>query len=73
MSPLPKILRSVKMDAVSHGIRSSIRDWVAEETGYPREVVDAGLAHVVGKQTEPGSPRSHRFDRRSRLMDECAS
>ena len=33
--------------AVPHGFRSSFRDWAAEETDHPREVVEAALAHVV--------------------------
>ena len=30
-----------------HGFRSSFRDWVAEKTNHPREVVEAALAHVI--------------------------
>ena len=65
ISRLPKILRSVKVDAVPHGFRSSFRDRAAENTDYPREVVEAGLAHVVGKQTEAAYARSDLFDRRN--------
>ena len=70
---LPKILQSVKVDAVPHGFRSSFRDWAAEETNYPREVVEAALAHVVGNQTEAAYARSDLFERRQRLMDEWAT
>ena len=31
-----------------HGFRSSFRDWAAEQTDVPREVVEACLAHAVG-------------------------
>ena len=54
------------------GFRSSFRDWAAEETNHPREVVEAALAHVVGNQTEAAYARSDLFERR-RLMDEWAS
>ena len=70
---LPKILQSVKVDAVPHGFRSSFRDWAAEETDYPREVVEAALAHVVGNQTEAAYARSDLFERRRRLMDQWAA
>ncbi len=32
--------------AVPHGFRSTFRDWAAEETNYPREVVQAALARL---------------------------
>ena len=65
---LPRILQSVKVAAVPHGFRSSFRDWAAEETNYPREVVEVALAHVVGNQTEAAYARSDLFERRRRLM-----
>ena len=37
---------------VPHGFRSTIRDWAAEETDYPREVIEAALAHVVRNRVE---------------------
>ena len=56
----------------SHGFRSSFRDWAAEETDHPREVVEAALAHVVRNQVEAAYARSDLFERR-RLMDEWAA
>ena len=69
---LPRLLRSLEIGAVPHGFRSSFRDWAAEETNHPREVVEAALAHVVGNQTEAAYARSDLFERRRRLMDEWA-
>src|SRR5437763_6777972 len=34
-------------DCDRHGFRSSFRDWAAEKTKFPREVVEAALAHKV--------------------------
>ena len=67
---LPRMLSNLKVDAVPHGFRSSFRDWAAEETDHPREVVEAALAHVVANQTEAAYARSDLFERRRRLMDE---
>ena len=55
--PLPdKVLRRLLQDrripAVPHGFRSTFRDWAAEETEHPREVIEAALAHVVTNQVE---------------------
>ena len=38
--------------AVPHGFRSSFRDWAAEETDHPREVIEAALVHVVQNRVE---------------------
>ena len=67
---LPRLLQDLKVAAVPHGFRSSFRDWAAEETSHPREVVEAALAHVVGNQTEAAYARSDLFERRRHLMDE---
>ena len=67
---LPRMLHNLKVAAVPHGFRSSFRDWAAEETNHPREVVEAALAHVVANQTEAAYARSDLFERRRRLMDE---
>ena len=37
---------------VPHRLRSSLRDWTAEETDHPRDIVEAALAHVVQKKPE---------------------
>ena len=67
---LPRLLHNLKVAAVPHGFRSSFRDWAAEETDHPREVVEAALAHVVGNQTEAAYARSDLFERRRHLMAE---
>ena len=55
-----------------HGFRSSFRDWAAEETDHPREVVEAALAHRVQNPVEAAYARSDLFERRRRLMDDWA-
>ena len=46
---LTKVLRATGLAeaATVHGFRSSFRDWCAD-TGKPREIAEAALAHVVG-------------------------
>ena len=56
-----------------HGFRSSFRDWAAERTSTPREVVEAALAHTVQNPTEAAYARSDLFERRRRLMDDWAT
>ena len=73
MTRLPKLLQRHKIAAVPHGFRSSFRDWAAEETNHPREVIEAALAHAVTNQTEAAYARSDLFERRRRLMNESSA
>ncbi len=68
---LSKLLREQGVQAVPHGFRSSFRDWAAEETNHPRDVVEAPLAHQVKDKVESAYARSTLFERRRRLMAEA--
>ena len=70
---LSGVLRVLGVAAVPHGFRSSFRDWAAEETDHPREVVEAALAHAVRSPVEAAYARSDLFERRRRLMDDWAA
>ena len=72
-STLPKMLKYLGIVAVPHGFRSSFRDWAAEETDHPREVIEAALAHVVPNKVEAAYARSDLFERRRLLMDDWAA
>ena len=72
-SAMLDLLRALKIAAVPHGFRSSFRDWAAEETDHPREVVEAALAHKVRNPVEAAYRRSDLFERRRRLMDDWAA
>ena len=76
-APLPekrlrRLLQDLGVAAVPHGFRSSFRDWAAERTDHPREVIEAALAHVVQNKVEAAYARSDLFERRRQLMDEWA-
>ena len=70
---LSGLLKTLEIPAVPHGFRSTFRDWAAEETILPREVVEAALAHVVQNKVEAAYARSDLFERRRRLMNAWAS
>ena len=54
-----------------HGFRSTFRDWAAERTNFPSEVVEMALAHAVGDKVEAAYRRGDLFDKRHRLMAEA--
>ena len=66
------LVREQGIAAVPHGFRSSFRDWAAEETDHPREVIEAALAHVVRNRVEAAYACSDLFERRRILMDDWA-
>ena len=69
----PQPLRNHRLAAVVHGFRSSFREWAAEETDHPREVIEAALAHTVRNQTETAYARSDLFERRRHLINDWAA
>ena len=52
MSMLAVLKRMKRTDITVHGFRSTFRDWVAESTTYPGEVVEMALAHAIKNLTE---------------------
>jgi integrase len=59
-------------DVTVHGFRSTFRDWAAENTNFPNEVVEMVLAHAVGDKVEAAYRRGDLFEKRRRLMAEWA-
>ncbi|MBO9510606.1 site-specific integrase [Erythrobacter sp. A6_0] len=70
---LLKIMRDMSLEAVPHGFRSSFRDWVSEETDYPRDIAEAALAHTIRDKTEAAYRRGKLLEKRRRLMGEWAA
>ncbi|MDE2664267.1 MAG: integrase arm-type DNA-binding domain-containing protein [Gemmatimonadota bacterium] len=70
---LRRLLKKHEVPAVPHGFRSSFRDWAAEKTDHPREVVEAALAHVVHNRVEAAYRRTDLFERRRHLMNDWAA
>ena len=70
---LRRLLQQQGVAAVPHGFRSTFRDWAAEETDHPREVIEAALAHVVRDKVEAAYARSDLFERRRLLMRDWAA
>ena len=64
-----QLLRRLELDFVPHGLRSSFRDWAAEQTSTPHAVVERALAHTVSNATEAAYFRSDLFELRRELMD----
>jgi integrase len=64
------LLRRMEYDNITvHGFRSTFRDWAGETTSFPREVIEAALAHGIKNKAEAAYARSDLFDKRRDLME----
>jgi len=56
----------------AHGFRASFKTWASERTNFPRELIEAALAHVVGDEAEQSYLRADMLARRRQLMESWA-
>jgi integrase len=68
MALLQVLRRMERSDLTAHGFRSSFRDWAAERTNHPREIIEASLAHTIGSKVEAAYLRSDLIEKRRVLM-----
>lgn len=57
---------------VTHGFRSTFRDWAAEQTNFPREIAESALAHISGDSVELSYRRTDFFEKRRQMMEAWA-
>lgn len=62
----------LKGGATVHGFRSTFRDWAGDATNFPRDTVEAALAHLVGDETERAYRRGDALLKRRKLMEAWA-
>ena len=67
---LSKVLRDADLPFTVHGFRSSFRDWAAEETEMPAEVIEKALAHAIPNKVEAAYRRTDFLAKRKLLMDD---
>ncbi|WP_339014262.1 tyrosine-type recombinase/integrase [Aeromonas popoffii] len=57
--------------ATAHGFRSTFRDWCSEQ-GYPRDLAERALAHLIQNKVEAAYHRTDLLDQRRPMMDTWA-
>jgi integrase len=67
-----ELLRGMRPGLTVHGFRSAFRDWAAEATSFPSEVVEMALAHTIGNAVEAAYRRGDLLDKRRDLMQAWA-
>ena len=58
---------------VPHGFRSSFKDWAAERTNYPRDLIETALAHALESKVEAAYLRTDVLEKRRLLMQDWAT
>jgi integrase len=67
------VTKTMGIDTTVHGFRSSFRVWAAESTAFPREVIEAALAHITGTAVELAYQRSDVIEKRRKLMEQWSA
>jgi integrase len=68
------VLRRMGRDGCTvHGFRSTFRDWAAEQTDFPAEVVELALAHAIGDKVEAAYRRGELLEKRRALATAWAA
>jgi integrase len=61
---LTKVLRDMGYASITvHGFRSSFRDWAAEQTATPGDVVEAAVAHTIKNEAEAAYRRTNYLEK----------
>lgn len=66
---MSRYMEREKLEARPHGFRSSLRDWIAEETATPYDVAETMLGHLVGGTVERAYRRTDYLDQRRTLTE----
>lgn len=72
MAMLKLLARMDRKDLTVHGFRSTFRDWAAEVTHYPNEVIEMCIAHTIKNQSEAAYRRGDLLEKRFNVMNDWA-
>lgn len=67
-----RLLDDLGFECTTHGFRSTFRDWAGDRTNFPREIIEAALAHSLKSEVEAAYRRSDALEKRRRLMEAWA-
>ena len=67
-----QVLARLGVRTTTHGFRSCLADWSAENTDFAREVRELCLAHAIDSKVEAAYRRGDLFARRAELMQRWA-
>ena len=65
--------RMNRKDITVHGFRSTFRDYIGEETGFPHRVAEFALAHQIKDSAEKAYARGDLLQKRFEMMNHWAA
>ncbi len=65
---MAEFLKAISPNVTVHGFRSSLRDWLAEQTSFSHDLCEMALAHAVKDGTVKAYKRSDLLEKRRALM-----
>ncbi|ADJ22488.1 integrase family protein [Hyphomicrobium denitrificans ATCC 51888] len=65
--------RMGRSDLTTHGFRSTLRDWAGDTTNFPRDLIEAALAHTIENKAERAYRRGTAIEQRRALMEAWAA
>jgi integrase len=68
-----RLLEAMKIETTTHGLRSSFRDWVGEETNFPADLGEVALSHIVGGKVQTAYQRGDLLEKRRVMMKAWAA
>lgn len=66
---MSNLMKRAELDYRPHGFRSSLRDWIEEQTETPYEVAETVLGHIVGGAVERAYRRTDYLEQRRVVME----
>ena len=63
-STYSKLRRELGFVTVTDGLRSSFRDWAADQTNAPHAAMEAALAHTIRNKVKAAYARRNLFEKR---------
>jgi integrase len=72
MAMLKLLKEDIGLALTVHGFRATFKTWASHETDFPREVIEAAMAHAIDSKVEEAYQRGDFFEKRRRLMEAWA-
>lgn len=72
MGMLKLLERCGRGDLTVHGFRATFKTWASHETSFPREIIEAAMAHAIDSKVEAAYQRGDFFEKRRQLMEAWA-
>ena len=68
LSAMAECLKGLDVAGTVHGFRSTFSDWAGDATGFPEDLAEMALAHVIKNKSKAAYRRGDALEKRRKLM-----